>query len=450
MFEIDRHGRIEFQGRFDEDDFESAYGELDRRYYVGEGAAYAAGGALQTDYTIAINRADLDRVFRELTSPDFRATSRSRSVFGERSAAEFRASLEELASMVASARTWISAVRWPSPAVCVVRMEREAAGLDGERYTWTRLNVVEVRGGLVASMCEFDLDDEEAAFAYAEERQHATASRLAVANLATESERRWFQMVGRDEFEALLPLMHEQFRVDDRRAMPAAPCIGREAGIEGFRRLLADYPKVEVVPLAVRGEHLALVEWRCRTPSGFEATYLNVHAFDDAGQLAEQVRFDGDDFEGAYRELEQRYCAGEGESVAKYIALQTDFITAMNCGDLDKVFGDLTTSDFRIESRSRSVFGDRSRAEVRSGFEELGTMVADMRTWISAVRWPSPDLSVARVERKALGQDGERYAWTWLHVAEARDGRVASMCTFELEDEQRAFAYTEERAGRGS
>ncbi len=28
-------------GRFDEDDFDGAYRELDRRYYAGEGAAFA-------------------------------------------------------------------------------------------------------------------------------------------------------------------------------------------------------------------------------------------------------------------------------------------------------------------------------------------------------------------------------------------------------------------------
>ena len=34
-------GLIEYHGRFDGDDFEGAYRELDRRYYTGEGAAFA-------------------------------------------------------------------------------------------------------------------------------------------------------------------------------------------------------------------------------------------------------------------------------------------------------------------------------------------------------------------------------------------------------------------------
>ncbi len=59
-------------GRFDEDDFDSAYRELDRRYYAGDGAAFAEAGGLITDYMIAHNQGDLDRLFGELTAPDMR------------------------------------------------------------------------------------------------------------------------------------------------------------------------------------------------------------------------------------------------------------------------------------------------------------------------------------------------------------------------------------------
>ena len=41
MREIGDDGRLHYHGRFDEDDFEGAYRELERRYYAGEGAAFA-------------------------------------------------------------------------------------------------------------------------------------------------------------------------------------------------------------------------------------------------------------------------------------------------------------------------------------------------------------------------------------------------------------------------
>ena len=67
--EIDGDGRISYYGRFDEDDFEGAYRELDRRYYAGEGAAFAEAGAALTEWMTALNRGDLDRVVRRTHRP---------------------------------------------------------------------------------------------------------------------------------------------------------------------------------------------------------------------------------------------------------------------------------------------------------------------------------------------------------------------------------------------
>jgi hypothetical protein len=80
--------------------------------------------------------------------------------------------------MVASTQTWPSAVCWVSPAWNVTRLEREAFGPDRERYEWTRLLVIELRSGLVMFACEFDLEDEEAAFAYANEQVRDASSHV--------------------------------------------------------------------------------------------------------------------------------------------------------------------------------------------------------------------------------------------------------------------------------
>ena len=53
-------------------------------------------------------------------------------------------------------------------------------------------------------------------------------------------------------------------------------------------------------------------------------------------------------------------------------------------------------------------------------------MVASVRTWNSAVCWVSPGWVVARMERDAVGSDGERYSWARLYVGEiAADAHVA-------------------------
>lgn len=110
-----------------------------------------------------------DGRFDELTSPDLCVENRSRSAFPNRSAAEYRVTLEELTAMVASTRGLSSVMRWLSPTCVVARCDRDGVGHDGEQYTWCWLIVFEVRDRRVAS-CQFELDDEEAAFAYAEGR----------------------------------------------------------------------------------------------------------------------------------------------------------------------------------------------------------------------------------------------------------------------------------------
>ena len=68
--ETDDDGRVSYRGRFDEDDFEGAYRELEHRYYAGEGAAFAEGGSTRRPSApIALDRGIIGRVFDELCNP---------------------------------------------------------------------------------------------------------------------------------------------------------------------------------------------------------------------------------------------------------------------------------------------------------------------------------------------------------------------------------------------
>ena len=92
--EIGDDGRITYDCRFDEDDFEGAYRELERRYYAGEGAAFAEAGDLATEWMIALNRVISTGCSASSPHPiSVSRTGHDFGLFGERSAAEFRASL---------------------------------------------------------------------------------------------------------------------------------------------------------------------------------------------------------------------------------------------------------------------------------------------------------------------------------------------------------------------
>ena len=258
VHEVGDDGRVVYEGRFDEDDFESAYRELDRRYYSGEGAAFAEAGATATDWVIGFNRSDFDWIFGELTSPEVRFENRSRSVFPDRSAAQFRESVEELDAMVASSRTWHAVVSWLSPVWVVVRQHREAVGRDGERYEWLTLHVSEVRGGRLQSICQFEIDDEEAAFAYAEERVRATTSRLALTNRSCESARTQHGDAGtrrRRHHAVLCRTRLCSTIVDDS---PVTPSADRPSSGLLLRESWSSTATSSGAVLAVRGERLNL------------------------------------------------------------------------------------------------------------------------------------------------------------------------------------------------
>jgi hypothetical protein len=350
-----------------------------------------------------------------------------------------------LTAMVESARIWYSALCWLSPTLTVGRFERDAVGRDGEHYTWTLIQVAEFRDGRVASACQFELADEEAAFAYAAEHVRAASSRLAVANRASKNvEARMLAMRAHD-VDGLVALYSDRFEYDDRRRLSGDPIDSPAALRVAVARILEQYPYVEWRTLAVRGECQELHRSRWSDDAGNETNYLHVVEIGDDGRVTYDGRFDEDDFEGAYRELEGRYYASEGAAFADAGSIGTEWMIALNRGDFDRIFGELTQPDIRVENRSRSVFPDRSAAELRATYEDLNAMVTSVRTWNSAVCWLSPTCGVMRQHREAVGLDGEFFTWTAMYAFGLRDGRLASLCQFEPDDEEAAFAYAEER-----
>ena len=321
--------------------------------------------------------------------------------------------------MVSSTRVWYSAVNWVSPGCCVARFEREAIGDDGEQYSWTRIYVSEMRDGRAVLSHQFELDDEEGAFAYAEERVRATASRLTVTNRSVQSVDRLGAAMNAHDIDEIMKCFSDQLVYDDRRRLTGDPISGRAEFRAAFERILAQYSDFERRVLAVRGDRLNLHRSRWSDDSGNETAYLHVYEMDDDGLQIYEGRFDEDDFEDAYRELEHRYNAGEGAAFAKSVALSAEWVTALKWGEFDRMLAELSSRDIRVESRSRSAFPDRSATDLSASLHELDAMVTSTRTWNSAVHWLSPNCNVVRMQREALGPDGEQYEWARLYVTES-------------------------------
>jgi len=211
-------------------------------------------------------------------------------------------------------------------------------------------------------------------------------------------------------------------------------------------RILQQFSRFERRVLAVRGERLSLAWSRWCDAAGNETSYLHVYELGDDDLIARDIRFDENDFDGAYRELETRYYAGEGAEFTQYGEFNTNHVMTMNSGDFDTMFDELMSPDLHFENQSRSVFPDRSAGELRANFEDLYAMLKSVRSWFSVIHWLSPTAYVGRLEREGLGHDGEHYAWSFILVNQYREGRLAWICEFDTADDAAALAYAEELA----
>ena len=75
--------------------------------------------------------------------------------------------------------------------------------------------MIEVRDGRLASMCDFDVEDEEAVFAYAEERVRAASSRLAVSNRASDVAHPIVEALRARNIDAVVGVYSDQLVYDD-------------------------------------------------------------------------------------------------------------------------------------------------------------------------------------------------------------------------------------------
>src|SRR5262249_43969133 len=160
--------------------------------------------------------------------------------------------------------------------------------------------------------------------------------------------------------------------------------------------LVEQYNHFESRTLAVRGERLHLVWSRCANDEGFEAIHHHLHEVDDAGKIVYEGRFDEDDFDSAYGELERRFYAGEAAAFAESGVIGTDFTVSLNAGDLDHAIGDLCDPEMVVVNHSSSAFPDRSATEFRATLDALDAMVVSSRIWNSAMSCLSPTFSVVR------------------------------------------------------
>ena len=136
-----------------------------------------------------------------------------------------------------------------------------------------------------ASACEFELDDEEAAFAYAEERVRATAEPARGHEQGQPSvERRRTSDAGPRCRRRCRVLVVHEFVYDDRRRLGGDPLRDLAAGGRPSSESSSSTPEFGGRTLAVAVSALQLAWSRWSDDAGYETTYLHVHEIGDDGR----------------------------------------------------------------------------------------------------------------------------------------------------------------------
>ena len=207
--------------------------------------------------------------------------------------------------------------RWLSPDCAVVRQEREATGPDGETFAWTQLYAGRFPGDVVIWVCEFEVDDEDAAFAYAEERMRVAPSRLAVSNQASEVGQHFVAALQAGDIDTAAAFYSDHIVYDDRRRLTGDPINGAAAVHDAIERFAQHYNRFELSAIAVRGDTFQLAHHRWSDDAGNQSTGFLLAEIAPDGKVIYDGRFDEEDFDAAYRELEDRYYAGQGAEFAE-------------------------------------------------------------------------------------------------------------------------------------
>ena len=400
--ELDEAGRWAAMTFFDEDALGDALDELDDRYADGEGAGDAYTVRRTSDLRHAMAAHDWAAV-EALVGDDFVFSDHRPIGLPDADRAGY------LAAMAASAEQTPNAVLVGRTLevrgdVTLLRSHRVGATAEGFEYAWEQLAVSCWAGGLLRRVELFPLDDAAAA--------HARFVELAADPLSPYIDNDAVRSVVRAYWlrrfvgpRAAAPLVSRDIAGEDRRHTVSMPEFhGRTGFADAMDATDAVFTDgADIVPLAVRGDRLALV--RDGLHHGDDVLeVLNLWETDETARLVHATLFDPDDLAAAIAALDDRSAAirptpvGADEREGDEPDLENEatrvaagFIPALYAGDVERI---------RTFIADRYRYVDHRFSGVSPAAEGFDAFFAQMRA-ILGRRLPRVDQSPGRGARRA-------------------------------------------------
>ncbi|OBA59910.1 regulator [Mycobacterium sp. 1100029.7] len=343
VVENDADGRTAAVIVFDSDDTDAAFEELENRYLAGEAAAYARAWSVIADAFAGFHRRELPPMTRKSVYIDHRPVV---SIDG----VELAASMRALWDLIPDATAYIEMVHKLGERGAVITQALAGTSHEGFAAEARMICVFGVEGELFSRFEIFEEADLDAALARFDELDQA------VPRLENDATRAWAAVIDafdhRDE-DALIALGTADGRFEDRRRGLRDVVDGsdRWRSVRAMFETLPSGWRLEVEPIAVRGNRLALTRGRYRdidAPSRpIAVELLNITELSDTGLMHHTLNFDPDDMDGAFAELDARYLAGEAAPRARVWSVITVAYAALNHGELPRTTTDFVDADHR-------------------------------------------------------------------------------------------------------
>jgi len=448
VIETDEHGRFVGWVRFDPEDLDAAYAELDARFEAGEGARHPAALAANRARLEAFTRRDwgaLTAVFAPTFSVDDHRLLGWGTTLADRTT--YVRSQQATVELAPDSQVRIEHLRLSDGGFFVRVLVHGSR--EGGAFETPLLLVAEVDGaGLVLRYDVYDVDDYERACARFDALT-ATATPTSPPqfapkpNAATATMERIWAAFDAGDLGAARSLFAMGFEWDDRR-----PLVGRMSGdaelmIASVRERLAIGARLEErVVIGTAGDRIAIARalWAGGPPEGrFEMEYLALHEVDEAGLCTALIFFDVAEELIARRAARDRWLAMDPVAAA-VVGNQVCFIDAWNDGDRARVRATLA-DDLIVDDHRRTGMGRIDDVEVYvDSIVALWQLAPDARletwSWLAV----EPHGAVFVVRRAGQLPDGGAFESEYLALTIIKRGLCTRLEMFELDAVDAALA----------
>jgi class 3 adenylate cyclase/ketosteroid isomerase-like protein len=444
VVEADEQGLNVAQVRFEPDDLEAAFAELDERYAASDESGL---WRVNRDLFAAAFRRDQEACLAAL-APDFFVDDRRQLGFGKTldTPESFYRSQESLVELAPDTRLRVD--HFATGGGAYLCQAAQVGTRDGGAYE--RVFVYTGRADPQGRLTHFDAYDPERV-ADARARFEALAAEggpledSPFTNDAFRALQRIQTIWGRRDWEGFAAQLSADFHGSDRRRLVQLEMDGPE--FTTFTSQVGDRATgADIELLATRGERLALFRVLTHAadetvgPSELESLLLvgtnardEIHAF---------VRFDAEDIDDAYHELETRFVAGEGAGFGRYLL---DFGPALGRRDWEAL-ADSYAPGFVARDHRLTGFGTRRGAEeFMAAQRAMVELAPDARVRAHHIRQSG---RVRISQNTWMGtRDGGAFEIPLLAVVEIDDdGRNRRMEIFEIDRLDAAYALFHELA----